>query len=309
MSLVYGVIGTGAIGGYYGGLLAKGGNEVHFLCHTDYEYVKLNGLQVDSCDGNFCINPINAYRTTADMPKCDVVLVCLKTTNNYLLKEMLASIIHKDTIVILIQNGIGVEEDLQKLFPNLHIAAGLAFICSGKIGPGHIHHQYYGRLTIAPYSCDDLSLLALIIADFIKSGVEALTADYTTARWKKAVWNIPFNGMTVALNTTTDKLMSHPEIEQQIKNMMLEVIHAANWVNHARLIEDDFADAMIASTKKMVPYSPSMKLDYDHHRPMEIYYIYQKPFIEAARAGYDMKRVKFLCDQLLFISTARKKKK
>ena len=51
--LTYGVIGTGAIGGYYGARLAQSGQEVHFLLRSDYEYVKANGLQVDSCDGSF----------------------------------------------------------------------------------------------------------------------------------------------------------------------------------------------------------------------------------------------------------------
>ena len=85
----YGVIGTGAIGGFYGGKLAKSGQEVHFLLHRDYNYVKSNGLQIDSCDGSFHLDAVNAYHRTADMPVCDVVLVCLKTINNGLLQELL----------------------------------------------------------------------------------------------------------------------------------------------------------------------------------------------------------------------------
>ena len=61
----YAIIGTGAIGAYYGGLLAKAGKEVHFLLRSDYEHVKTNGLQVNSCDGNYHLNNIRAYRSTA----------------------------------------------------------------------------------------------------------------------------------------------------------------------------------------------------------------------------------------------------
>ena len=78
----YGVIGTGAIGGYYGAKLAHAGQELHFLFHSDYEYVKQHGLQVDSCNGSFHLDDVNAYLHTEDMPKCDVVLVCLKSVNN-----------------------------------------------------------------------------------------------------------------------------------------------------------------------------------------------------------------------------------
>ena len=67
----YGVIGMGAIGGFYGAKLAHAGKEVHFLSHSDYQYVKERGLQVDSCDGSFHLPQINAYGAASDMPKCD----------------------------------------------------------------------------------------------------------------------------------------------------------------------------------------------------------------------------------------------
>ena len=107
----------------------KAGRQVRFLLHSDYDYVKEHGLQIDSCDGSFHLDNVEAYSNTQDMPMSDVVIVCLKTTNNHLLKQMLTPIVGKDTIVVLIQNGIGVEADLQQKFPALHIVAGLAFIC------------------------------------------------------------------------------------------------------------------------------------------------------------------------------------
>ena len=143
--LKYAVIGTGAIGGYYGAKLAKAGKEVHFLFHRDYDFVCQNGLQVDSCNGSFHLNKVNAYQSTKDMPKCDVIFVCLKSTNNHLLPELLPPLLHKDSLVVLIQNGIGLESDVQKQFPHIQLAAGLAFICSAKTEPGHVNHQCYGR--------------------------------------------------------------------------------------------------------------------------------------------------------------------
>ena len=108
----YAIIGTGAIGTYYGGLLAKAGNEVHFLLRSDYEHVKTNGLQVNSCDGNYHLNNIRAYRSTEEMPVCDVVIVAMKTTSNAKLPEMLRPIVNDHSLILLIQNGIGMEEDL-----------------------------------------------------------------------------------------------------------------------------------------------------------------------------------------------------
>lgn len=299
--LSYGVIGTGAIGGYYGGMLARGGKDVHFLLHHDYEYVKANGLQIDSVNGNFHLDGINVYADSAEMPKCDVVLVCLKTVNNFRLAEMLPHLLHEHTLVILIQNGIGLEADLHETFPNQPIAAGLAFICSGKVGLGHISHQDYGKLTIAPFCAGADEVIADVIRDFTEVGVEAVTACYAESRWKKAVWNIPFNGMTVALDTTTNLLLVNNDTEHLIRELMLEVIHAGNAAGVEHPIPDSFADVMIASTKVMTPYSPSMKLDYDNRRPMEIYYLYSRPILEAHKVNVDMPKVSMLENMLKFI--------
>lgn len=302
MLLRYGVIGTGAIGGYYGAKLAHAGKDVHFLLHSDYDYVRTHGLQVDSVNGDFVISKVNAYHDTINMPKCDVVMVCLKSVNNALLKQLLPPLLCEKTLIVLVQNGIGLESDLQKEFPTLYIAAGLAFICSSKHKKGIITHQSFGKLTVAPYSCQDKDLINQFLSDLIEAGIESAVAEYETARWKKAVWNIPFNGLTVALNTTTDKLLSNQFTEQLIYEMMLEVIFAANKIGDTH-IDESFADIMIKTTKAMPPYSPSMKLDFDNHRAMEIYYLYSRPVAEAKKVGFAMPLTSMLEKQLAFIQS------
>ena len=296
----YAVIGTGAIGGYYGARLDKAGFEVHFLLHSDYRFVVDNGLTVDSCDGSFHLPSPKVYDNTASMPECDVVIVALKTTNNHLLPSLLPPLLKPDTIVLLIQNGIGVEADVEKMFPGQPLAAGLAFICSAKTGPGHVNHQFYGNINIGNYSCADLQRFQQLVDDFRAAGIGAASVGYLEARWKKAVWNMPFNGMTVALNTTTNRLLSCDATRRLIYDQMLEVIGAANALG-VNNIDPSFADKMIANTVKMPPYSPSMKLDYDFRRPMEIEYLYSRPIAEAKAAGFAMPKLEMLEAELKFL--------
>ena len=277
----YGVVGSGAIGGYYGSKLVRAGQEVHFLFRSDYEYVKENGLQVDSCDGSFHLNSVNAYNDTADMPQCDVVLVCLKSVNNGKLKTLLPPLLHGNTLVVLIQNGIGVEEDVQREFPRVQLAAGLAFICSAKTEPGRVNHQCYGSINLANYSCKDEALMQAVVNEFRAAGIETGQVEYHEARWKKAVWNMPFNGMTVALHAQTDELLKHPATRQLIREQMMEVVGAAQHLG-VKNLDEAFVEKMIQMTDEMTPYSPSMRLDYDFHRRMEIHYLYTRP-IEIAR--------------------------
>lgn len=297
----YAVIGTGAVGGYYGAMLARAGHEVNFLFHNDYEHVLAHGLQVHSCNGDFLLPTVHAYNDTALMPEVDVVIVGLKTTNNRLLSTLLPPLLHTDTIVLLIQNGVGVEDDVQAQFPNAQLAAGLAFICSSKTEPGVVNHQFYGSINLGNYSVSDSERFLRLVADFTEAGVPAHNVEYNEARWRKAVWNMPFNGMTVVMNCRTSDLLAQPQMRQVIREQMLEVIHAA-WACGVTAISEDFADAMIQSTLNMVPYYPSMKLDYDFHRPMEIDYLYTRPLQIARQHGFVMPRLEMLEAQLRQLS-------
>ena len=289
----YGIIGVGAIGGYYGSKLAYSGQEVHFLSHSDYQFVKERGMQVDSCDGSFHLDHVNVYQYSADIPKCDVVIVGLKTTNNHLLPELLTPLLHEQTVVVLIQNGIGVEADVQEMFPGVQIVAGLAFICSSKTEPGRVNHQCYGSVNLGNYSCKDEARFQAILDDFKKAGIQAASVPYEEARWKKA-------GMTVALNTRTDLLLKCPATRQLIRDLMMEVVGAAQHLGVTEVTEA-FADKMIETTDAMTPYSPSMKLDYDFRRPMEIYYLYTRPIEIARNAGYPMSKLEMLEAELKFL--------
>lgn len=299
----YGIIGVGGVGGYYGGNLAKIGKDVHFLFHSDFDHVSQHGLRVDSCDGDFLLPHVNAYRKSTDMPQCDIILVALKTVNEHLLRDLLPPLLKPDTLVVLIQNGVGVEADVQSWFPNLSLAAGLAFICSAKAGPGYVNHQCYGSINIGNYSCKDQQRIELLLDDLHQAGIETASVEYHEARWKKAVWNMPFNGLTVVLNAQTDQLLANPATEQLVRDLMMEVVGASRALGIEH-VDEAFVEKMMAMTKVMTPYSPSMKVDFDFHRPMEIEYIYSKPIAIAKEAGFHMAKLEMMEQQLRFLSNS-----
>lgn len=298
----FAIIGTGAIGGYYGAMLCKANQEVHFLLNSDFEHVKENGLLVDSdLHGKIEISEVNAHQKASNMPVCDIVFVCLKSMQNEkLLPQILPSITDENSIIILIQNGLGVEEDVATLFPNLQIAGCVAFIASNKIGNGHIHHLEHGSLKIGGHSVKSMSQLESVakILNEAKIPTEVFpTLD--TIRWQKLIWNMAFNGTTVILNTTTDKILAIPETREMVRTLMTETILGAQACGIDLSL--DLVEQTIRYTDEMQPYKPSMKLDYDNHRPMEIKYIYQKPIERAAAAGFEMTKMKVIYQQLSFI--------
>lgn len=295
----YGVIGTGAIGGYYGAKLAQGGQDVHFLFHSDYDYVREHGLRVNSGDGGFHLDHVNAYQDVRQMPKCDVVIVALKTVHEQMLRDMLPPLLTDDTVVLLIQNGLGMEQDVEQMVPGVKLAAGLAFICCSKTHPGVIDHLDLSGLNVGNYNAPQ-ETIDRMIAEMVSADIDARNVDYLEARWRKLLWNMPFNGLSVALHTDTDALVRNAATRRLLRAMTQEVIEAAHAVGVKGLTDRD-ADAMIEMTTKMRPYKPSMRLDWDYHRPMEVYYLYTRPIEEARRAGQDMPLHRMLEAELKFM--------
>ncbi len=298
----FSIIGTGAVGGYYGSLLQRAGFDVHFLVNSDYAHIQAHGLKVDSVYGDFELPEVQAVRDPRTLPPCDVVIVALKTTANAALKDILPHAVAENSLVLTLQNGLGSEEEMADLVGADRVLGGLCFLCSNKVGPGHIRHLDYGLITLGEFRADGqpggiTPRLEKVHAQFQKAGIPIrLVEDLVLARWKKLVWNIPFNGLSVVRDQLTDQLIRDPQTRELCITLMQETARAAQAVG--RPIEPEFIEKMITDTERMEPYAPSMKLDYDRGRPMEIEAIYGNPIRAAQRAGVDMPETRKLYEAL-----------
>ncbi len=317
----YAILGTGAIGGYYGACLQRAGLDVHFLLHRDYAAVQHHGLKVDSVRGDFCLPDVQAYQQTADMPPVDVIVVSLKTTHNvHLLPHLLPPLLHPDTVILTLQNGLDIEETIAAIAPQSVILGGLCFICSNKIGPGHIHHLDYGSILMGQYDAQRRPAgqsppLQAIAADFKRANLEiTLTDDLYLARWQKLVWNVPFNSLSVILDAMTTDMMAHPDARQLAADLMAEVVTAAHACTAqatpklTRQLPDGIIDRMLTHTADMKPYRTSMKLDFDAKRPLEIEAIVGNPLRAAQKAQVDTPRMAMLYHQLKALDAANTKR-
>ncbi len=299
------VIGPGAVGGYYGALLVRAGFDVHFLFHSDYEHVKNQGLYIESINGDIKLSRVHAYAAPEGMPVCDIAIIALKTTENHLLPGILPQVVRPDGTVVLLQNGLGAEASAQAMLPGAAVLGGLCFLCSNKIGPGHIRHLDYGSIRMGQHgpagrAAGITPQLEMVTGLFSRAGIQVdMAEDLGRARWEKLVWNVPFNGLCVILNAVTSDLVSSDPAAVLLRSVMLEVIGAARACGYG--VETEFADEMIAATRKMVSYKPSMKLDYEAGRKPETDAIYRYPIEAAAAAGFDMSQCRVLLHQLEYL--------
>jgi 2-dehydropantoate 2-reductase len=307
----YAIIGSGALGGLYGGRLAHAGFDVHFLLHSDYDHVCQHGLKVESPWGDFHLSKVNAHASADTMPPCDVTVVALKTTNNHLLSELLPAPTRGGGVVLVLQNGLGIEADSSAVVDSQdspsRVLSGCCFLCSNKVGPGHIRHLDHGRIVFGDWQqVDDQSrkksispIANEICSDLESAGIDAQTTDdVALTRWRKLLWNIPFNGLSVVLNASTKELIDNDDATELARSVMIEVRDAA--AACGIIIPIEMIDKTIDSTRNMVPYDSSMRLDFLAGRPMEIDAMFSAPIHRAAQAGFAMPIVETIRRQLLF---------
>jgi 2-dehydropantoate 2-reductase len=303
-----GIIGTGAIGGFYGMMLARAGFDVHFLLRSEYSAVAERGLQLDSAvHGALTLNPVQAYSCAEDMPACDWLLVGAKTTSNADLAPAIIQAAALNAKVLVLQNGLDVEDSLRELLPDsLHLLGGLCFICVHRTGPGEITHQALGAVNIGYHSgpaADEQARMAIVEEGaglFHSAGIDSQAMpDLHQARWQKLVWNVPYNGLSVLLGASTTPLMADADSRELIKALMAEVVQGAIACGHQ--IPAGYADHLFMVTEKMPDYWPSMYHDFLHKRPLELAAIYARPLAAAKAAGCELPLIEALHRSLGFI--------
>ena len=302
-----GIVGTGAIGGFYGLMLAKAGHDVHFLLRSEYQAVVANGLRLNSAvHGQLHLQPVQAWGDPAEMPPCDWLLVGAKTTSNAQLAPVITRLSRPGAKVVLLQNGLAVEEQLRPLLPdNLHLLGGLCFICTHRAAPGVIEHQALGAVNLGYHSGPARAGESLAIVEegaelFRSAGLESVAmADLQQARWQKLVWNVPYNGLSVLLGAGTTRLMANADSRALILELMREVVQGA--AACGQLLPEGYPEKLLATTERMPDYLPSMYHDFQHKRPLELQAIYAAPLAAAAAAGCELPKMRMLHQTLRFL--------
>jgi 2-dehydropantoate 2-reductase len=321
------VVGCGAVGSYYGARLCLAGQEVHFLLRSDYEAVRQNGVAVRSVAGDFHVRP-GCARRPEDIGVCDAVLIGLKTTANDQFPKLLPPLVGPHTAVVTLQNGLGNEEQLARLFPAEQILGGLCFVCLNRLEPGVIHHLAHGKVVLGEYQRPPQPPVGPKLRSRAGSRTHELagllrranvpcevTDDLARTHWEKLVWNIPFNGLGVAGTAgyealtsaecgtrstesvgpvlTTDKLLGDPRWEKVVRELMLEVIATANALGLN--VSESQADKQIERTRIMAAYKASTLLDFERHQPLELDSMFLQPLHLARQAGVPVPRLAALC--------------
>jgi 2-dehydropantoate 2-reductase len=296
------IVGSGAVGCFYGARLVRGGADVRFLLRRDYARVAADGLTVRQVpapdiagsdrERSFHL-PSTAFRACRSVSEVaargapDWIWLAVKTTAVAAVMDDLAAIAGPRTRIAALCNGLGVEDALAARFGAERIFGVLCFVCINRQADGSIDHLGHGQLglgSLAGGPCDDLAALCDL------GGIQrTIYPSLTEARWRKLVWNIPFNGLCTVNDCTTDAILADPRLAADARALMVETIAAANADLAERRdparIGEDWIDEQFRRTREMGPYAPSTLLDRRAGAIMELDALFREPLRRAHRHG------------------------
>lgn len=284
------VVGAGAIGGYYGAKLAYYGRDVHFLMRGDLREIRRFGLRILGKNENIRVAKVSAHATTAEIGPSDLVIVAIKATANANLVTLIPPLLHEKTMLLTLQNGFGNEEFLATNFGAERVLGGLCFICVNRVARGVIEHYDYGHISIGEYGGYPLPRTHDVAWEFKRSGVVCrVIENLELERWRKLVWNIPFNGVAISEGgIDTAAILANEKLRLTALELMDEVILAANKCGY--FLPTAAALEQMKRTETMGAYKPSTLIDYEGGRPLEIEAIWGEPLRRGtarARACHD----------------------
>ena len=298
-----GVVGPGAIGGYYGGMLAQSGEDVHFLFRSTFDDIVRDGLTLvhQSEQGrNSKVGNLHAYNTPSSLGPCDWIIVAIKATANSALEEIIRPMLGPSTRLLTLQNGMGNVENLHRLFgEDRQVMAGLCFTCINRTSPCVIESLLPGYVQFGQLGGRLSRDAETMVQAFETSGIKVRRADsLDDALWRKLCWNVPFNGLSIAAGgITTDLILANPELKDRARTLMLEVQAAAQ--AHGVEIEDAFLDRQFELTEPMGAYKPSSLIDFLAGKPVEVEAIFGQPLRHGQARGVAMPESELLFHQLV----------
>lgn len=305
------MIGAGAVGSYYGGRLAEAGHDVRFLVRRDYHTVRSSGLNVTSPDGDFLLaRPFTAADST-EIGTVDWVICALKSTSIHAAHKLVQPCVGADTRILVLMNGLGLEDHFAGWFGQERIFGGLAFTCINRGKPGNVHHLAYGTVTLGHYKNDQGEIdKALALWSGSKTSVVSASS-LLKARWEKLCWNIPFSGLCVAGGgITTDRIMADEGLRAAAKALMQEVICAGNadLAYHGEKSDIDrntIINSLFQKTSTMGAYKPSTMIDFVEGKAMEVDAIFAEPLRRARELKVPTHRLALLTTLLRSLNHGR----
>ena len=266
------VMGSGGVGGYFGGRLAAAGNDVTFVARGSHlAAMQKDGLFLDSQLGNAHVKPAKAVLDPAEAGKPDIIMFATKMVDAESAAAQLKPVVGPGTIIIAFQNGVEGAEVVKRVLPEAHVVTGVARIASHIPRPGVIEQRSkFARIEFAEPGGAKNEQLEAFHALCKAAGIDAIMpADIKRAQWIKFAMLAPFSGITTLTGHAAKELRAAPGTYALIKSAVQEVIDVAK-AEGVAIKPDDFDGVMKTIDQLPDAMVSSMAHDKRAGKPLEV---------------------------------------
>ena len=264
------VYGAGAVGGFFGGLLAHAGADVRFVARgAQLEALRTSGLTIDSrLRGTVTIPPVSASDSARSAGPMDLVLVCVKTQQLPGIMDDLAPAVADQTVIVPLQNGVEADDQLAARFPRATVLPAVVYVGATLDQPGVVTHVAAGTIGIGARRERDREALPAIRDALARTGQPVhISNDIQRERWHKLMWNAAFNSVSAVTGRVPADLVAHPDTRALVIEIMKEVLAVGRACGVDLRSED--IDKHVAWTESAAGLRTSTMVDRERGRAME----------------------------------------
>jgi len=303
------IVGTGGVGGYFGGRLAQAGHDMTFIARGAHkEAMEKDGLKVQSINGDFSVTKVNVTEKISEEEVPDLVIISVKAWQVKDIAQQLKSVIGQNTMVLPLQNGVLASDELKEYLPKKNVLSGLCRIISKIDGPGKINHLAVDP-TIVFGECDNSKTDRVYALEkvFNDSGFKGRVAnDIQSDLWKKFI-SICVSAWLAVTRSTYGEVRAQPETRKVMRDLFDEVTELAH--KKGINIESDFVDKTMAFIDTFPPESTSsLTRDVWEGKPSELEYQNGSVVKLADEIGLDVPVNRFIYYSLILMEKKARKK-
>jgi 2-dehydropantoate 2-reductase len=298
----FAVFGVGAVGGYFGAVLARAGHSVAFIARGPHlDAIRKSGLHVRSPSGDFNASPALATDNPADVGPVDAVILGVKAWQVPEAARAMRPLIAASTKVLPLQNGVEAADQLAQVLGRQHPLLGLCRIMSSVTSPGHICFAgMEPTIVLGEPDGSALSANGRALADALRgSGAVVETPpDVQAALWEKLIFIASISGVGAVSRSTVGEVRDCPQARQLLQQLIEEAVTVAR-AQGVRL-SDDVVARTVALVKSMpASGTTSMQRDIADGRPSELEQIIGAVIRLGGQRGVQTPAMEYICASLL----------
>ncbi len=266
-------MGSGGVGGFYGGRLANAGCEVHFVARGAHlAAMRGHGLTIENKEqGDIHVARVNVTDDPATIATADVVIIAVKLKDTEAAALAVKPIVGAHTAVLSLQNGVVKDDILRRHFPAAQVMGGVAYVATHVARPGVILQVgAMQRIVFGEYDGKRSARADALLAALLRAGIKAeLSDDIRRTLWEKYTFLVGLSGTTTTMRTTIGPIRGHPRTRAFLHELFREVVAVGR--AHGVKLPPDFADDRLAFADSVpATMTSSMHHDLERGNPLEV---------------------------------------